>query len=409
MGGDLSDRRPEREEGEPPSPGGLIALSRRILWRLRRQGGGWLIRRAIQEVQDPLTAPGRVLNRVLRAAVSWSPWRRGRSSGADCLLAVWDTLAEPVTFDILFFLLAAEIQRRKLGLKGIHFMVVAASAEEERVHAADYEAVISAAARRDRLINMLLPAGQLLPSVQDMELLADRSEAQRRVLGWVSRHVFPENYSTNFRRSVSQDCYRLVNSQADTATAALRASPASRAYVEKWLEARGAGKRAVSLTLRSYGYNPARNSNLSIWFRFAGWLQERGYVPVFIPDSDSLAEAPLDVPPGALVMTEAAWNLGLRMALYECTYLNLSVSSGPAFLFLLNETARGVMAKMLTPGVSQNEPAFLHNLGFVVGGQLPFCTPLQRCSWEPETFDSLVQEFLDMERLIEASANGGRR
>ena len=65
---------------------------------------------------------------------------------------------------------------------------------------------------------------------------------------------------------------------------------------------------------------------------------EEGFEPVFIPDTDScfVQEVKLD---NFFVFRESSWNLGLRMALYEESYLNF-VSAGPASIAQLNRKVR---------------------------------------------------------------------
>ena len=68
-------------------------------------------------------------------------------------------------------------------------------------------------------------------------------------------------------------------------------------------------------------------------------------------------------------MPEAAWSVGLRMALYQRAFLNLGVNTGPMGLCWLNETTRYATCKMATPGVPQTTPESFRHLGFELFGR----------------------------------------
>ena len=121
---------------------------------------------------------------------------------------------------------------------------------------------------------------------------------------------------------------------------------------------------------------------------------------MFIPDTDGAAN---DAQYGSgefPIFKEGAWNFGLRMALYERAFLNLGVNNGPTCLFLVNDRCKGIMFKILTPGVPQTDVDYLKKLGLQIGGQFPFSTPFQKRVWEDDTFDVIKREFEAMERRI---------
>ncbi len=152
--------------------------------------------------------------------------------------------------------------------------------------------------------------------------------------------------------------------------------------------------------MRHYAYSPARNSNLVAWARFADYLLARGYLPVFVPDTESLPEGvPAEVADYP-EFVEGAVNLGLRLALYERAFVNLGINNGPAFLYLVDELAAGIMFKIITPGVEANEPPYLMKQGFIIGGQIPFCSPVQRRVWQDDDFEVIKREFEAIEPEI---------
>ena len=104
----------------------------------------------------------------------------------------------------------------------------------------------------------------------------------------------------------------------------LRSCPQGLRYVKRWLASRLAGQRLVTITVRDYSFMPARNSNLEAWAAFASPLDAAQYLPVFVLDTERTLE-PLPPLTSFEIFREASWNVGLRMALYESSYVNLGV------------------------------------------------------------------------------------
>ena len=112
----------------------------------------------------------------------------------------------------------------------------------------------------------------------------------------------------------------------ETGIACLRAPEEELRAVDAWTKAHAGSRRVVTITLRRYGYMPRRNSNLLAWIVFARGLDATRYCPVFIPDTNDTIEGLPKELRDFLVFPEAAWNIPLRMALYERAFLNLGVN-----------------------------------------------------------------------------------
>jgi len=136
---------------------------------------------------------------------------------------------------------------------------------------------------------------------------------------------------------------------------------------------------------------------------FAKRLDPTRYLPVFVLGTERTLDprpAPME---GFEVFSEASWNVGLRMALYESSYLNLGVNNGPLFMCVMDSRTRLLVFKIITASVPQTTEEFMSQLGFKIGGQLPFATPFQRLVWEEDTLQVIEREFAAMVALIDAS------
>ena len=184
----------------------------------------------------------------------------------------------------------------------------------------------------------------------------------------------------------------------------LRATNENLRNVDRWAASHCGGRRIVTITLRSYAYMPARNSNMSAWIAFARSLDPARFMPVFVPDLEQTLNGRMEELQGHTVLREAAWNLGLRMALYERAYISMGVNTGPMGLCWLNARTHYATLKMAPAGVPQTTPAFYRELGFEPGRSLPFATPTQELVWEDDTMAAIQRAFTRIAARIDSGA-----
>jgi hypothetical protein len=181
----------------------------------------------------------------------------------------------------------------------------------------------------------------------------------------------------------------------------LRAAAADLRAVDEWLTARGCDCPVVTITLRSYGYVPERNSNLAAWRDFARRVDPGRFSVVFVPDTAQCLGGDLTGLQDFPVFVEAAMVLGLRMALYERAYLNLGVNNGPMGLCWLNDRTRYITFKILSAAAPHTTPEYMEFLGFEIGESLPFATPWQQWVWQDDELDVIESAFAAMLRRLE--------
>jgi len=318
------------------------------------------------------------------------------------LYAFYDLQVAPITYDASWFAVMADLTRRRLGLERVHFVIVPGNKGGLREERSAYEAVLDADFRRWRLHNVVVPVFTLLPACAGYSVLPSRAAATR-LRAAAGRRVYPLHYEPALPVAHHHSELLSAARAGEPVIGVLRSSAQGLRYVERWLASRLRGRRLVTITLRDYAFMTARNSNLDAWAAFARRLDPAKYLVVFVLDTDRT----LDPVPSAIenleVFREPSWNVGLRMALYESSYLNLGVNNGPLFMCALNACARLLMFKLVTPSVPQTTEEFIRQLGFEIGGQLPFATPLQRLVWEDDALEVIEREFNTMVARIETA------
>jgi hypothetical protein len=186
----------------------------------------------------------------------------------------------------------------------------------------------------------------------------------------------------------------------------LQATAQNLRNIEQWAQSHARGRRIVALTLRNYGYMQARNSNLDAWIAFARSLDADRFLPVFVPDLEQTLNGEAQHLKEFTTLPEAAWNVGLRMALYERAYVCLGVNTGPMGLCWLNARTHYATFKMAPPDVPQTSLAFYRELGFEPFRSLPFASATQELVWEEDTFEAIQGAF---QRITQRLAGAGDR
>ena len=186
---------------------------------------------------------------------------------------------------------------------------------------------------------------------------------------------FPLDYS---------EVFPLVNKKVFSG---FRASKAGLKYVEQWMKSGNIEQPMVVITLRQYGYDTSRNSNIEEWSKFAVWLKSQGYTPVFVPDTDACWKSNKSLE-DFITITDACWNLGLRLALYERAFVSLFYSSGVAALCSLSSHARYIAFYPVIEESLQAKAETYERYGLVSGQRrYDFAQDHQLLSWKRDSFE----------------------
>ena len=350
----------------------------------------------------PTTPLGRIIYFVLRPLELFHHLAAdSEPDGSGTLLAFYDLAVAPVTFDFLWFLVGAEVERRRANFNSIHIIIVPGTENGLRKEHPDYDAVVDHAARQARIVNIIIPACRFLNTISGTIIATSRAHADRMQMRAPTR-VFPKKYKPALPGYPGPLPYLEAARKECEDIAVLRATTYDLRSAEAWLSERALGRLPVIITLRDYQFMPARNSDLKAWTKFAQTLDTTKFLPIFIPDTDQC----LGTPPSELtpftVCPEASWNLGLRMALYEKAYVNLGVNNGPMGLCWLNSNTRYITFKILSESVPQTTADYMKHLGFEIGCSLPFATPWQKWVWEDDTADVIAREFTAFVRRMDS-------
>lgn len=321
-----------------------------------------------------------------------------------CLYAFYDLQKTPATFDIIDFLVLADLERQNRKLESIHVIIVPGQEEGFRANSLkDYG--LTAKKELDsgymywRLYNILLPACYLLPACSGTTLCSNRPEA--RLLFRNYADTFPVSYSPLHPVAdySSKTVRELMGRQLKVS---LSAPEQAKKYIADWIETHCKDKKLLVISLRSCVYQEKRNSNLQSWKEFASKVNSDIYFPVLIPDCetafDELSAKELK---DMNIFPEISWNLFLRCALYEASFLSFSISGGTAEILYFLKDVRYLIFKTLVPDYSVTSEDYLRSLGMQIGSQQPFAARFQRIIWKTDDLDSITDEFNKIISIIE--------
>jgi hypothetical protein len=381
-----------------------------ILKKIRKGGFPWLLQRLRKELRVPETVEGLyirlwvvrayglillVLSPVLFLAAQLFSGR------TKTLYYFYDLDVSPITYDMADYLVLAELERRRRGLKSLYIYIVPGRNQGVRDEDVDYEKIVDRSTRIWRLNNLVIPLFALLPTCVGYSMCKNRMQVTLlRLLA--GRHAYPPTYWPAlpiglFRRPILQAARDGVE-----IFPLLKAPEQSVKYVQRWLGGRVNSRKVITITLRDYAADPQRNSNVRAWVEFAHCLNSKEFVPVFVLDIETALDPVPDSIKEFLVFHEAPWNLALRSALYEEAYVNLALVHGPTELMWYNHRCRYILF-FPRDDSSQTGIEYIKANGFIHGESLPFAAAFQKWVWEPDEADIITREFDRMCAAIEGA------
>lgn len=324
----------------------------------------------------------------------------------DVLYAFYDLAVSPATFDIVKFLLLAELEQKRAACDLLHVVIAPGLAEGfregkieayHRAGAVDYDID----SLRWRLRNILVPCCWQIPSCREVTVCMSREEAQTFQASLV-KYVFPKGYTVRFPKANYDERYILEATSKGAILPSIQATPQACRFVSDWIHLKAGKRKVITITLRECSWHLDRNSNLNEWGAFARSLDPNIYCPVLLRDTEAAFKPLPSELNGLLVFPEASWNIELRVALYELSYLNMFTNSGPSTLCRLDRQARSITFKLITS--TFDEEYIRYSWGIEPGSQLEFQTPFQRLVWEDDRLEVIKNAFREMCNKIERSS-----
>jgi len=366
-----------------------------ILKKIKFHGFAWTLNRLVEEFFTPSTSIGRIFNccvypflfiLLLPARSFCAVFSLIFTVNHRTLYLFYDLSCSPITYDFFWALAEAESRRVRMKLKKIEVIIVPGRNQGLRREIPAYDSVVNREKRCKRIFDILLPAVRLFPHCKGMSVCENRFEGFINYL-FFSWNVLPRYYNPIF--PAPHKTSRALHPLKGMNNLPIKVPDNILKYVDYLLPVESKEKKLIVITLREYSYLRKRNSNIREWIKFAQRLDKKKYFPIFIRDIDRRENSGTAFPKSLSTFDLASTNTLVRAALYELSYLNLGVSSGPFILCWLNSKTRYLMFNLFKD-IDRLE---FQTPFYRVGGSLPFSRPHQAWIWEEDTFETINKLF----------------
>lgn len=351
------------------------------------------------------TAFSLLLRKLIKSLISLLP---SRQLNRKILYAFYDKRVSPTTFDFVNFIVLAEMARIRRRCDFIHIVFVGYHDEDHLTRESDAfnkkhksSEKVTNDFIRWRLHNILLPCCSFIQLCNGLTICSSYEEAQSIEVD-ISRHKFPETYSVcePVNRTPLRYIYREISN--GMIVPSIRATEQSLKIVDDWIKKHCGAKKVVTITLREAKYNTARNSKIDEWAKFVAGIDKTIYCPVIVRDTYCVNNLPKEFE-DCIIYENASWNTFLRMALYQSSYINLSVSNGTAALCMFCAETRYLMFKLIADSLVSSAKFLEEVHGIKSGGQPIFqYNKLQRFVWKDDDYEVINEEFNQMCKEIES-------
>jgi len=322
------------------------------------------------------------------------------------LYAIVDLAIHPCTFDFMHTAVNADMARRANNLEELHFVFLLGPNESFRQQTPK-DMALSQAEKLWRVRQILTPIAWMMPACKGVSTYLNRIEAAKEIAMLPPAIMFPNTYHINqpigaFMLQQVVEIYNQVKDKGITPVV-MQAQEGALHYVDRWIEANDIEpSKLVTLTVRQSRVEPARNSNIQSFTRFAKKLKQQGYYPVMLHDTDVASVAPPEYykDDQAVPYLPGPVNLELRAALYQRAFASLSHNGAAAALnFFMPDTRYACFVPVdALPEVIKDEgmDGQKRLLGVGPGEQYEFSNPHQKYVWEKCTATNLEKAFSEL-------------
>lgn len=232
----------------------------------------------------------------------------------------------PVTFDGLVALCGASSLGKKHSPSGSAVYFVRDSFRRQ----SDRELFYSQDTLRWRSTNIIIRAAGLISNVKQITIMDHRN------IDFKGATVFPEKWHASKPVPLPYNWQFLLGlHERGYDFRILEAGGEAKKHVSSYLSKE---KRNVSLSIRSADFRRSRDTNIRDWVELYNHLESIGYHCVVVPDQmGAISGATLPFPADR-ILSSAAIDLELRLALYESCFGNLTWTGGHSSVLWLSQS-----------------------------------------------------------------------
>lgn len=303
-------------------------------------------------------------------------------------IAVCDLRICPITFDFAYFLYAADTYFREKGYDKFEVYILIGNAP----HSSEYNQVITAEKRRERIRKILVPLAEMYIGCKSVYMLENPEDLIQLCRGHAPVYP-PQSDGRHLRTHNYREIYRIMLRR--TAFSGLKPPASAIVSVDEFIQKQGIKKPFVTLTVRAYDYQPLRNTDMDAYIKFAHYLQDKGYTPIFIPDTESSSKMTFG---NYASFPEACEDVSIRAAIYDQSFTNIFTSNGVHAVAAFNNNSSFILA-LVYEAYPESTGLKRFKLDELYSGDQPFGGKKGRFIWGEGTFSNLKENF----EIVEAN------
>lgn len=173
-------------------------------------------------------------------------------------------------------------------------------------------------------------------------------------------------------------------------------------YVEAWFAHYIGSRKLITITLREHPHIPDRNSDVAAWKAFINELDHERYCCVILRDtckalySSEFSDASIEFPIGS-------FNLEMRLAIYERSYLSLITNNGPGAYLYSCKTVPYLYYKPIftSSGGYSNIESMVEKYKVFPGMNWKDAQLEQVFVWENDRSDTIKRSFIQLVKRME--------
>jgi hypothetical protein len=312
----------------------------------------------------------------------------------DTLFGVYDLTVNHPNYDIVNFLVRLE-QERLLRNLNTTFVYIVPSVLANGSTAKSFDRYDGLEEVKWRIERLVMSSCGLLPSCRGVSLLDSRC-----ALDLTNKEYYPADYDQN----APQKCFAFKSSvdlyKQGLPIDLLKAPSKALSFVSSYLQAIDTGRKVITISMREYEHEPKRNTQYEEWKQFLVWLDKSKYCPIIIRDTAKAFQLFGNELDQYEQFSMASIDVQFRLALYELSWLNLTVDTGPCALMIPSTKIAYINFKPMIEDYIGCRPEFAENThGIACGEQALWAAKNQKYIWQAESFELLKKAFLDFESV----------
>jgi hypothetical protein len=298
------------------------------------------------------------------------------------------------TWDIIAFLILARI---KATNKETHIIIIPDINEITEINPAKEKGALEKNAKKIRVDNIIKPTLELIEGFNPkITFLNNRNELDNYI------NVDPEYKFPNYAHPgeiikwypPQKEINKLFLNEKKFYS--VKADIHYKELLNEYIKINNIKKKIITITLRQSSFNKSKNSSMDDWIKLYYYLESANYFPIILDDFENLCINKKNHKLNSLNKYEYAnIDLRMRLALYEKSYLNISVNNGPVSLLVYSRRCNYIIFKHFVddPESSSSLENNIKTNGLQFGEQYPFATKKQKIIWsQNDNFEYLKEE-----------------